>query len=207
MTSLISRRTVQQLVRSSRSFASTSSPRTASNPLNPSSPPPAPSASAAAPSHPPPPADSTTHFGFKDVPESLKESLGASFPPLALPRTETLTLCPNQTSQGRLLLCRILVRCDERRHVARDPPTVEGSLRQEARRARRDEVPRRRGWDGGYRDSDTGQRQGQVGGSGDEREGAGYQPRDAGGGAQEVRKDDVPRWCVSWFLRCWEARS
>lgn len=75
---------------SQRSIASSSNPRLfphPSQPLDPSSlhsSPPHLTPSPSAPAHPPlspsipAPVDSTTHFGFKNVPESLKEALGSS---------------------------------------------------------------------------------------------------------------------------------
>ena len=92
--------------------------------------------------------DKDTHFGFKYVPESLKESLvGGVFSSVASSYGECSSLRrhrldPNCRGYTRLTRVSCATRCHERLHERWSASTMEGSLHQEAQSERRHQLPR-----------------------------------------------------------------
>ena len=110
------------------------------------------------------PTNSTTHFGFKDVPEQLKESLGElSLPSSVLSKLQLTILSflfrMIDRSQGCILISGVLLRCHERCHVIRNSSIMEGSLRFKTRPSRRTQMFGCSGWNGRYRNEDFGLRE------------------------------------------------
>lgn len=80
-----------------------------------------------------PPSEPDTHFGFQTVKESLKAGKGnQNHPPppsCAAPKTNISNLHQKKNSRRSVFLRRLLIRCYERCHVFRYPPSLEGLLR------------------------------------------------------------------------------